>query len=93
MSLFIIVQAIHNRCCQQSFLQQLKLEQLSLKVEANTRIPLHGFMWNNSRFLFLLCINNHRNKLLELNRKLKFKESLIVVCLVSIWEFNCARYS
>ena len=34
---------------------------------------LLGFMWNNCQFLFFLCINDH-NKLLELKRKLEFRE-------------------
>ena len=34
---------------------------------------LLGFMWNNSQFLFYLCINDC-NKLLELKRKLEFRE-------------------
>ena len=32
-------------------------------------------MWNNSQFLIFLCISDH-NKLLELKRKLEFREMM-----------------
>ena len=39
---------------------------------------LLGFMWNNSQFLFLLCIGD-RNKLSELKRKLEFEELMYIM--------------
>ena len=69
------MQAIHDFYFQQYFLDQLKIEQL-INME-----PLHGFMWNNSQFLFFLCISD-RNKFSELKRKLEFGELMYIMTCV-----------
>ena len=72
------MQVVHNCCCQQIFIQQLKLEQLINMGNKYTSIPLHGFMWNNSHFLFFLCVSDH-NKLLELKTKLELGELMYIM--------------